>query len=86
MSYKIFDEIKNELVADKDFSKHLINYVFGHDDITFHMKEEMTYYDLKEITDRLDIYQKYDVDCYIDGNEFKGLKINFFNTIPKTHG
>jgi hypothetical protein len=78
MNYRTFELIKEELVNDQQFSFYMKGYEFGHNDVTFKMDKAMTFQQLKEILDKYDIEKKFDVDSFIDGNNFNGLKITYF--------
>ena len=42
------------------------------------MKKEMTLLELKPILENHDIESKYNVNSFIDGNEFNGIIITYF--------
>lgn len=74
MDYKLIEE---QLTQDENFKNSLSHYVLNDTKVTFYMKKEMTYNELKTILDNHNIETKYNVDSYIDANEYNGFIITY---------
>jgi hypothetical protein len=75
MDYKLIEE---QLTQDENFKNSLSHYTLNDTKVTFYMKKEMTYLELKPILDNHNIESKYNVDSFIDGNEFNGIIITYY--------
>jgi hypothetical protein len=86
MNLHILQQIKDQLINDPKFAFFMKHYMYGHNDVTFTMDKAMKFDQLKEILDSHGIEKKYDIDSFIDGNEFNGLKITYLYVNPRTYG
>jgi hypothetical protein len=67
-----------QLTQDENFKNSLSHYTLNATKVTFYMKKEMTLLELKPILENHDIESKYNVNSFIDGNEFNGIIITYF--------
>lgn len=75
MKYKLIQE---QLLQDENFFEFLSHYTLDDTKVTFYMKKEITYNELKPILDIHKIENKYNVDSFIDANEFNGFIITYY--------
>jgi hypothetical protein len=50
------------------------------------MEKVLKFDQLKKILDSHNIEKKYDIDSFVDGNEYEGLRLSYIYINPRTYG